>query len=87
VSSTWRKSIVSRAQRHARVDALESALQQLRPTRPDARPMTMWIDHSSANDSDAGIDRLTRIGVGDAPKSGALFLHANGMKVDPRSAT
>ncbi|MCM3900101.1 MAG: hypothetical protein ND866_00185 [Pyrinomonadaceae bacterium] len=42
--------------------------------RPNARTMTMWIDLASAEHCDAGTDSLTEIGVGDAPKRGALFL-------------
>ena len=42
--------------------------------RPNARPMTMWIDLASPEHCDAGYDALTEIGVGDAPKSGGLFL-------------
>jgi hypothetical protein len=35
---------------------------------------SMWIDLSSAEQCDAGPDALTEIGVGEAPKEGALFL-------------
>jgi len=42
--------------------------------RPNARPLTMWIDLASPEHCDAGPNTLTEIGVGDAPKSGALFL-------------
>ena len=41
---------------------------------PGARPVTMWIDLASGEQCDAGPDSLTTIGVGDAPKRGALFL-------------
>jgi hypothetical protein len=44
--------------------------------RPHARPLTMWIDLASSEQCDAGADSLTEIGVGDAPKRGALFLIA-----------
>jgi hypothetical protein len=37
-------------------------------------PVRMWIDLAAADQCDAGPDSLTTIGVGDAPKSGALFL-------------
>ena len=43
-------------------------------TRSGARSMTMWIDLASAEHCDAGPDSLTEIGIGDAPKQGALFL-------------
>jgi hypothetical protein len=42
--------------------------------RPHAKPLTMWIDLSSAEHCDAGPDSLTEIGTGAAPKRGALFL-------------
>jgi len=48
--------------------------------RPGAQPVTMWIDLSSADQCDAGPDSLTALGVGRAPKSGALFL-TNGQLV------
>ena len=41
---------------------------------PNARPTTMWIDLASAEQCDAGHASLTEIGVGNAPKQGALFL-------------
>jgi hypothetical protein len=41
---------------------------------PNVRPVTMWIDLASSEQCDAGPDSLTTIGVGDAPKHGALFL-------------
>ena len=34
--------------------------------RPNARPMTLWIDLSAADQCDAGKDSLTEIGVGKA---------------------
>lgn len=42
--------------------------------RAHAKPMTMWIDLSSAEHCDAGPDCLTEIGTGEAPKRGALYL-------------
>jgi hypothetical protein len=51
-------------------------------TRPNARPMTMWIDLASPEHCDAGRDTLTEIGVGDAPKRGALFLIAGQLSTD-----
>ncbi len=42
--------------------------------RPTAEPAKMWIDLANPDQCDAGRDSLTRIGVGDAPKEGALFL-------------
>ena len=41
---------------------------------PNVRPATMWIDLASSEQCDAGPDSLTTIGVGGAPKLGALFL-------------
>jgi len=49
---------------------------------PNARPMTMWIDLASAEHCDAGPDSLTEIGIGDAPKRGALFLIAGHLPTD-----
>ncbi len=43
---------------------------------PGVRPQTLWIDLSAPDQCDAGIDALTQIGVGAAPKQGALFLVA-----------
>lgn len=45
-----------------------------RSADPDVRPTTMWLDLGSAEQCDAGPDSLTAIGVGAAPKVGALFL-------------
>jgi hypothetical protein len=45
-----------------------------RSAEPDAQPVTMWIDLTSPEQCDAGLGALTTIGVGDAPKRGALFL-------------
>jgi hypothetical protein len=42
--------------------------------RASARPLSMWIDLASPSQCDAGVHALTAIGVGDAPKQGALFL-------------
>jgi hypothetical protein len=54
--------------------------------KPYARPMTMWIDLASAEHCDAGPDSLTEIGIGDAPKRGALFLISGQLAsdTDPR---
>jgi hypothetical protein len=52
-------------------------------TRPGARPLTMWIDLASCEQCDAGPDSLTEIGIGDAPKAGALFLIAG--HLDPEN--
>jgi hypothetical protein len=41
-----------------------------------ARTSNMWIDLASPQQCDAGRDALTQIGVGGAPKHGALFLIA-----------
>jgi hypothetical protein len=51
--------------------------------RPHARPMTMWIDLASAEHCDAGPASLTEIGIGAAPKHGALFLIAGQLSMDP----
>jgi hypothetical protein len=53
-----------------------------RSAEPSARPVTLWIDLASAEQCDAGPDSLTTIGVGDAPKSGALFLINGEVAVD-----
>ena len=45
-----------------------------RSEEPDTPPVTMWIDLASSEQCDAGTDSLTTIGVGNAPKRGALFL-------------
>ena len=50
--------------------------------RPNARPMTMWIDLASSEQCDAGRDSLTEIGIGDAPKHGALFLISGHLSTD-----
>jgi hypothetical protein len=34
----------------------------------------MWVDLASSEQCDAGPDSLTTIGVGNAPKEGAVFL-------------
>jgi len=41
---------------------------------PSATTQTLWIDLASTDQCDVGRDQLTEIGVGDAPKQGALFL-------------
>lgn len=45
-----------------------------RSDEPDTPPVTMWIDLASPEQCDSGTSSLTTIGVGDAPKRGALFL-------------
>ena len=50
--------------------------------RPQARPMTMWIDLASPEHCDAGPDSLTEIGTGEAPKRGAVFLIAGQLSTD-----
>src|SRR5262245_5206647 len=50
-------------------------------TRPDAQPMAMWIDLADPEQCDAGVDSLTQIGTGDAPKAGALFLPSGRLEV------
>jgi hypothetical protein len=51
---------------------------------PNARTATMWIDLASSQQCDAGPDSLTTIGVGDAPKRGALFLISGQLSPDPQ---
>jgi hypothetical protein len=51
--------------------------------QPHARPLAMWIDLASAEHCDAGSESLTQIGVGDAPKRGALFLISGELSTDP----
>jgi hypothetical protein len=51
--------------------------------QPHARPLAMWIDLASAEQCDAGPESLTEIGVGDAPKRGALFLISGQLSTDP----
>ena len=51
--------------------------------RPNARPMTMWIDLASPEHCDAGCDSLTEIGPGAAPKRGALFLVSGHLSTKP----
>ena len=41
---------------------------------PNVRAVKMWIDLAATDQCDAGPGKLTRIGVGDAPKQGALYL-------------
>lgn len=43
---------------------------------PAAQPATVWIDLASCEQHDASPSGLTTIGVGDAPKTGALFLRS-----------
>ncbi len=45
-----------------------------RSRQPNLTVATMWIDLASCEQCDAGPDSLTTIGVGEAPKRGALFL-------------
>ena len=45
-----------------------------RSEQPGVRPIPMWIDLASTEHCDAGPESLTTIGVGHAPKRGALFL-------------
>jgi hypothetical protein len=47
--------------------------------RPNVEPKTMWIDLSSAEHTDAGPQSLTEIGLGNAPKRGALYLISTGL--------
>lgn len=55
-----------------------------RSQAPGVRPVTMWIDLSSGEQCDAGPGSLTTIGVGDAPKRGALFLISGQLSDDPQ---
>ena len=45
-------------------------------TANGVQPQLMWIDLTAPEQCDAGRDALTTIGVGAAPKRGALFLIA-----------
>ncbi len=54
-----------------------------RSAQPLVNPVILWIDLASAEQCDAGPDSLTAIGVGDAPKSGALFLVSGELAADP----
>lgn len=54
-----------------------------RSAQPRAKPLTLWIDLASAEQCDAGPASLTTIGVGDAPKSGALFLVSGELAAAP----
>jgi len=53
-----------------------------RALRPNTQPVTMWIDLGSADQCDVGPGSLTTVGVGEAPKSGALFLISGWITVD-----
>jgi hypothetical protein len=44
----------------------------------------MWIDLACAEQCDAGPQGLTTIGVGDAPKRGALFLISGQLPDQPQ---
>lgn len=54
-----------------------------RSDQPDVRPVPMWIDLASPEQCDAGPDSLTTIGVGSAPKRGALFLISGHLPSQP----
>ncbi len=47
--------------------------------RPNSVTHKLWIDLADPEQCDAGIDQLTQIGIGDRPKSGALFLIAGAL--------
>jgi hypothetical protein len=47
--------------------------------RPNAEPVRMWIDLSSADQTDAGPESLTEIGLGRGVHEGALFLISTGL--------
>lgn len=51
------------------------------------RAVTMWIDVASCEQCDAGPDSLTTIGIGAAPKRGALFLINGELGADPDLAS
>jgi hypothetical protein len=51
-----------------------------------AKPLTLWIDLASADQCDAGPESLTTIGVGDAPKTGALFLVSGELAGNPSAS-
>jgi hypothetical protein len=58
-----------------------------RSEQPYVQPVMMWIDLVSAEQCDAGPDSLTTIGVGDAPKRGALFLVSGQLPKDLHQQT
>jgi hypothetical protein len=60
----------------ARVDVYPPGLSD----SPTTLPLVMWIDLASHEQCDAGRDSLTKIGAGDAPKQGALFLIAGSIE-------
>jgi hypothetical protein len=51
---------------------------------PVADPVVMWIDLASSEQCDTGPGRLTTIGTGSAPKSGALFLISGRLPAQPQ---
>jgi hypothetical protein len=55
-----------------------------RSQEPGVEPSLMWIDLASSDQCDAGPGSLTAIGVGDAPKAGALFLISGRLPEEPR---
>ena len=54
-----------------------------RSADPSVTTVTMWLDLASAEQCDAGPASLTTVGVGDAPKRGALFLISGRLSADP----
>ncbi len=74
------RSGIRYAGHHARITAEQGTVARLavyppgRSLRPGTEPVTMWIDLASSEQCDAGPDSLTTIGVGDAPKEGAVYL-------------
>jgi hypothetical protein len=53
-----------------------------RSAEPYIRPSIMWIDLASPEQCDVGPESLTTIGVGPAPKEGALFLSNGQLSTD-----
>jgi hypothetical protein len=75
---------------HAQIVAEQGSLARVavhppgRSADPYANPVMMWIDLSAPDQCDAGPDSLTTIGIGDAPKHGALFLISGHLGTPPR---
>jgi hypothetical protein len=75
---------------HAQILAEQGSLARVavhppgRSQRSEVRPTTMWIDLACAEQCDAGPESLTTIGVGDAPKRGALFLISGQLPDQPK---
>jgi hypothetical protein len=73
---------------HAMITAEQGTVARLavyppgRSLRAGTRTVTMWVDLASSEQCDAGPDSLTTIGVGNAPKEGAVFLVCGRLDVE-----